>query len=408
MPLIPRPFPLFTLRTALLWLVFLPSLLVAAGAVGAGWAVLGQIDGADKAASLKIARGLAAQVEDRLHEAESTVRQLAAALEASPPDRRSEVFTRLSAVAAPFEEIELLDPGLVVRASWPDDAALTGADYSALEPLRRLANESSAAWTDSSVSPRTGRTTASLALPFEGGILWASLDLGRLSALVLQLSDETASVDLVDSRGRYLAHSDPNLVGQPVNEHERLDRLDAGTTSGAVRVASFALPQSGWAVLVTLVREPGQRGLTAAWWFLPVAAALVLAGWGLGLWLNRRLRAGIESLVKQTEGIRRGDLSEALPGRASATGTSCWIPSTPCARACAPESKTSESASHGTGACSTTRRWESFTPPMMAGCSTSTRPWRRSWATPIPRRPWRDSERQRSACTCGLKNGRPS
>jgi PAS domain S-box-containing protein len=313
MPLIPRPFPLFTLRTALLWLVFLPSLLVAAGAVGAGWAVLGQIDGADKAASLKIARGLAAQVEDRLHEAESTVRQLAAALEASPPDRRSEVFTRLSAVAAPFEEIELLDPGLVVRASWPDDAALTGADYSALEPLRRLANESSAAWTDSSVSPRTGRTTASLALPFEGGILWASLDLGRLSALVLQLSDETASVDLVDSRGRYLAHSDPNLVGQPVNEHERLDRLDAGTTSGAVRVASFALPQSGWAVLVTLVREPGQRGLTAAWWFLPVAAALVLAGWGLGLWLNRRLRAGIESLVKQTEGIRRGDLSEALP-----------------------------------------------------------------------------------------------
>jgi len=293
------------------------------GLVGAGWFVVQQTGTMSQLLNDRIAQGLGAQVADRLDERIRFLDQLTSFLEVTPAVEQPSVFLRLASAQRLFEDVYLLDPGLLVRAEWPVGSGRTANDFSGQAFLRQLGNGTGVFWSDSYVSPRTGVPTVSLALSFRGGILFGDLALEPLAFLVSKLAEGTdTSVYLVDAHGTYLAHPDPEMTRQRKQDLTFLSHRtsqepglrnyieSAGSESRLVSVQPLA--QIGWAVLVS-------RPLSAI--YQPLAPALLLllplvALFGLGTFLmmaliDRHLLGALKTLRRQTEGLSRGEFAVA-------------------------------------------------------------------------------------------------
>lgn len=273
----PRPLPTF--RATLLRLVFLPSVLLLLGMVGAGWLVVQQTGTVSQQLNDRIAQGLGAQVAASLEERVRFFDQASSLLDATAPADQPGLFFRMASLQNLFSEVYLLDSGFQVRGEWPPGRNQKGNDFSGQEVLRRLGLGKETLWSDSYLSTRTGRPTVSVARAFAGGVLLGNLDLEPLARLVSRLaSGSDSKVYLVDTHGTYLGHPNPTEAWQRKQDQDYLAHRDpSGRVPSSYSslvgkelhlVSVQFLPQTGWAVLVSRPLSVIYQPLTPALFLL--------------------------------------------------------------------------------------------------------------------------------------------
>jgi len=308
-----------TFRATLLHLVFLPSLLLLIGLFWAAGIVFEKTGELSIRLNARIAEGLASQVGDELKNRVHSLDRLSAVLEVTNSEDRPAAFQRLTSLAGAFEGVYLLDPGLIVRAQWPDDQDQIGNDFSGQEVLRTLGMGSETTWSNSFASPRTGRSTVSIARTFQGGVLLGNLNLDPLEGQVLQLAEGSGnSVALVDSKGTFLAHPDPEISHQrQPNLNYLLQRGLHGSGAftyseqskqGVLLVSVQPLPVTGWAVLVSQPLVEIYQPLTPVLYLLiPLVLLFILGAVLMVVLMDRHLLGALATLRQQTEGLSRGE-----------------------------------------------------------------------------------------------------
>lgn len=315
----PRPLPTF--RHSLLRLVFLPSVLLLLGMIGAGWLVVLQTGASSRQLNDKVAQGLGAQVAAGLDERVRFFEQASSLLETTTTDQAA-LFGRLASLQTLFGEVYLLDPGYRVIAEWPLGQDQKGNDFSGQELLRRLAGEPMTLWSDSYISVRTGRPTVSVARGFAGGVLLGNLELEPLTQLVAKLAEGTdTQVFLVDTHGTYLGHPNPEEARQRKQDLTYLSQKGVGTAPSSYwavvgqelqLVSVQSLAQTGWAVLVSRPLIAIYQPLTPALFILlPLILLFLLGSFLMVRLIDRHLLGALETLRRQTEGLSLGDFATA-------------------------------------------------------------------------------------------------
>jgi signal transduction histidine kinase/CheY-like chemotaxis protein len=238
----------------------------------------------------------------------------------------------LGPVLAPtpeFESVYCTDAEGIVRAAVVrEGAALRAADLLGLDMSRRpffaaARRSERTTWSDTFLSPLTGRVTAVLALPVGGGLLVGELALDGLAReLSTQAEASGASLILLDARGRVIVHPQQHLADwQDSFSHHALVRaaLDGRPGSGAIELdgapwlASISrAPASDWFVLVARPQAQLYQELRRLAALALAALALALA---VALWAALR-RAGREAaryrrLVDLAGAIAAGRPAEA-------------------------------------------------------------------------------------------------
>ena len=311
--------PAPTFRRTLFGLVFLPHGFLLLGMLLVAWFFVEQTNHQTEKQNAKIAQGLALQVWDQLTARVQVLDQLAAVLEVTPSERHQALFERLASQYPVFEGVYLLDPGLLVRGEWPRNQNLVGNDFSGQQVLRRLGALQQVVWSDSFVSPRTGRSTVTLARTYPGGILSANLDLNPLTQLVTQLAKGTeVSVALVDAYGTYLAHPDPKVALRRQPDLKYLSYRETRgpgaffyteERQGITDVVSVQpLPETGWAVLVSQPLSSTYLPLAPLLFLLLPMIVLFVLGVGVLVYiLDRHLLGALKTLKRQTDSLSQGD-----------------------------------------------------------------------------------------------------
>ncbi|HEX5682889.1 MAG TPA: ATP-binding protein [Ideonella sp.] len=170
-------------------------------------------------------------------------------------------------------------------------ADVRGLDFSA-RPFYALAREREGpVWSDTFLSPFSGRVTAALAVPAGQGMLVADMSLAGLAQELRQFAgQQDLAVIVLDAKGHVIVHPDPHLANWQENLRDlplvRTALESKGPTRGHIELngerwladAALARP-AGWTVLVA---QPRSRLLAPLWRIgvvagFSIAVALVLA-----------------------------------------------------------------------------------------------------------------------------------
>lgn len=177
--------------------------------------------------------------------------------------------------------------GLVASVGLPAARQAYRDNYIGLSQLERPFVKQALArakpvWSETFLSPVSGKISVALAVPVDGQVLVAEIDLGRLSLSVAALRDEGGVLAvLVDRAGRIIAHPDKHKAAEQINL-SNLDMVRSGL-KGELATGAFSLdgadyfgsavpiPELGW---VALIGQPTK----AVFGPLYTAAAITVVG----------------------------------------------------------------------------------------------------------------------------------
>jgi PAS domain S-box-containing protein len=202
---------------------------------------------------------------------------------------------------------------------------LLGLDLSRRLFLREAREHNEGAWSETFLSPLTGRLAVSLALPAAEQVLVGEIAIDRLSQFLGRSPAEAGMLTiLLDQRGQIIAHSQTALSGQQLSlghlpiVHDALRghfathdfELDGKTFIGA----PVNIPQLDWIVLVAQPRVEAFQPLLSTLWALAAGALAALAlavfvAWALARGLARR----IGRYAQQAHAIADGDYDQPWP-----------------------------------------------------------------------------------------------
>ncbi|MCX9157054.1 PAS domain S-box protein [Niveibacterium sp. 24ML] len=179
----------------------------------------------------------------------------------------SAMLDALAATEGGSDALLLIDyEGLVASVGLPAGKQAFRDNYIGLSQLERpfvkqaLARDKPV-WSETFLSPVSGKISVALALPVDGQVLVAEIDLGRLSGSVSALRDEGGVLAvLVDRAGRIIAHPDQHKAAEQINL-SNLEMVRSGL-KGRLATGAFALdgidyfgsavpiPELGWVALI--------------------------------------------------------------------------------------------------------------------------------------------------------------
>ena len=224
-----------------------------------------------------------------------------------------------------FNMIMVLDKsGKVVHLA-PYFADLLGLDWSKHAAVK-TGEEVLPLWSDTFISPRTGKPTLTMSLPLSNGALIGYINLSKLSeiAAAVQLG-KGGYAAIIDDRGAAVAHTDPRVV----DERRNLKSLPIAswalsgnkgvftfTDDDREMLGSVALVQlTGWPVIVAQPMEEAfasvrkMSNLTWAGMLIIVLLAALVGLWSL--WIVQR---PISWLAANSARLAEGDQEFAPPG----------------------------------------------------------------------------------------------
>ncbi len=223
-----------------------------------------------------------------------------------------------------FNMIMVLDKSGKVIHLAPYFADLLGLDWSKHAAVK-TGDEVLPLWSDTFISPRTGKPTLTMSLPLSSGTLIGYINLSRLSevAAAVQLGKGGYSA-IIDDRGAAVAHTDPRVV----DERRNLKSLPIASWAlngnkglftfkddGREMLGSVALVQlTGWPVIVAQPMEEAfasvrkMSNLTWAGMLIIVLLAFLVGLWSL--WIVQR---PISWLVVNSARLAEGNQELAPP-----------------------------------------------------------------------------------------------
>lgn len=134
------------------------------------------------------------------------------------PARINEYLEIATESAGFFETIRILDrQGNVINLA-PFDENILGLNMSHTPYYKEAQESGFTAWSDTFISPQTGKITILLALPYREGMITGNIDLTDLSLITDRIKlGQNGSASICDSAGYMIAHRDRMLVSQRIN-----------------------------------------------------------------------------------------------------------------------------------------------------------------------------------------------
>ena len=109
--------------------------------------------------------------------------------------------------------IRILDKDGILKDMMPVDPLSIGDDLSGYPFFYKAIELNGIYWSPSFMNPSLNSPTASLSIPYEGGVINAILDLSRFVVQTTNIDLGThATIAILDQRGTYVAHTDSNYV----------------------------------------------------------------------------------------------------------------------------------------------------------------------------------------------------
>lgn len=237
-------------------------------------------------------------------------------------DEGNQLLAQLLPLAPWMESLEILDRNGRVIYQAPENLGTQGFEYSRQEYVRALGEADSRTiyWSPSYVSPRTQKTTATMALRGSRFDLIIALDLDKMGGETSHLASQFVSgmtYAILDSKGVYLAASDsekvrvretspwfPSLKAALEKGDNWLELQEKGTRH---RVHALAVHHTGWTVVVSdnLDRTyETSRSVTLVLGSL--LGSWLLFSFGLTWWLLSTWNRTIGSLTAHAQAIAGG------------------------------------------------------------------------------------------------------
>jgi len=245
---------------------------------------------------------------------------------AAPAPWQQQVLQETLGATPAFEAVYLTDAQGVTQAAGlrtnagAHAADMQGLDFSARTFYATARERQGPVWSDTFLSPFSGRVTAALAVPAGTGMLVADMSLAGLAQELRQFAGQQDAVVIVlDAKGHVIAHPDPNLANWQENLRDlplvRSALEGKGPARGEIVLdgerwladAALARP-TGWTVLVA---QPRSRLMAPLWRVgivagVSVSVALVLAVLA-ALRLARRVAERYRRLATAAQAVVDGE-----------------------------------------------------------------------------------------------------
>lgn len=230
-----------------------------------------------------------------------------------------------------FDALYLSDhTGVVIAAGLPVERNAFRNDYVGIHlghkpVIKKVLAEQGSGWSETFLSPLSGKTSVALAMAVKGGVLIGDLDLSRLSTFVAELQQPgRGAMIILDRLGQVIAHPQQQLSARQINlSHLELVQLGMRGASGEAAFLWDGVPYigsvmpistSGWMALVAERRARINAWVTSASSvFAGVALFGLLLSIGLSTWIARRLARPVEQLAQYANGIAHGNYQLSLP-----------------------------------------------------------------------------------------------
>lgn len=222
------------------------------------------------------------------------------------------------------DALVVVDRSGIILDIAPADPARVGSDLSGSPGLAEALSSGHTVYSQPYVALATGAMTVSVWQPFGNSVGAVLLDLEQLSDFIRPLrTADTDRIGIVDSRGRFVAHSDAAFV----REQRHASSLDYGPDATpreleeggrAWLVVSTAIAGSDWRVLYYRERQAVFEGTTRIIVRLVLTGlASALASAAVALALGRQIMKPFDSLVAGARSVAVGryDRLESLTPR---------------------------------------------------------------------------------------------
>jgi PAS domain S-box-containing protein len=282
-----------------------------------------------KAADLALARSIALETDAALHNALTTVEQLAAAPEVQSGDlsRLPAIFAAIATARTEVNLVYLLDAQGIMLYHFPEGPGSTvGTDFSFREYFKDALASTGPLMSIGRISPTTNQPVTTAVMPVRDGrgnfqgVVGTNLALQHLSSTLAQIASDPASglrVSMLDASGQIIADSDTErlLVDARTEFSAEAEAALRGADGSAIGrdgsgrewLRSYVpIPAAGWAVVVqrpTDIAFASPRIFHAG---LLIAIGVFLVG-GLFFWmmLSRRVIDPLERLAAFSRRIGR-------------------------------------------------------------------------------------------------------
>jgi PAS domain S-box-containing protein len=223
-----------------------------------------------------------------------------------------------------LSSIYFLDLEGKVIHTYPDNPDLTGLDMSRQPFFNPSLRPGSVEYSDSFISPLTGKPIITMITRADWGVISASIDLKYLSEiLITEYSSERGFIAMTDGKGIVIAHSDPSQsqmnvnIGNLSSVREALEG-ERGNVQEYVQnmrgLSSYYPVNDGrWAVLV-FQPYTGAFGLVDRLQTLTIASLIVLLIVCMALCLTaiRKLLGPLRKMVGETGRVSRGEYDVSI------------------------------------------------------------------------------------------------
>lgn len=321
-------------------ILFLQSTLVAvlpfliAAALVIAW-LFPQIDREILARQTELGRSVAAQVDDYLnfpmHHAEGTI-ELILGKHDGWPDLQHVLEAHL-VIPESLQALYIADPqGKILATGLRDDDPAKQRKLSSLDlstaPLVRDANSRGhACWSDTFVSPLSGKLAVAFALPGEKTMVIGEVDLSRTTQFLKRIAlDPEQLIFIIDDQGRVAADQDGRYTARQL-DLSHIPLVENALTSsqhghgefsfeGRAMIGSLTPIQAlDWHVLVA---QPMAQVYQSVWTSLRItlaslAGALAFAV-AIAFYMSRRSARIFEKLTEHARGLAANQVQPAWPG----------------------------------------------------------------------------------------------
>jgi len=321
-------------------ILFLQSTLVAvlpfliAAALVIVW-LFPQIDREILARQTELGRSIAAQVDDYLNfpmrHAEGTI-ELILEKHTGWPDLQHVLEAHL-VIPESLQALYIADPqGKILATGLRDDDPVKHRDLIGLDlstaPLIRDANtRRHACWSDTFVSPLSGKLAVAFALPGEKTMVIGEVDLSRTTHFLRRIAlDPEQLIFIIDDQGRVAADQDGRYTTQrfdlshiPLVENALMSsRQGHGQFNFEGRAMIGSLTQIEALDWHVLVAQPTAQVYQSVWTSLRITLASLAGGLAfavaIAFYMSRRSARIFEKLTEHARGLAANQLLPAWPG----------------------------------------------------------------------------------------------
>ncbi|OEU64998.1 MAG: hypothetical protein BA863_08745 [Desulfovibrio sp. S3730MH75] len=277
--------------------------------------------------SKRVSTLLSSTIKTSLQDSEGRITALAKLLDGGKidPENLPFVLGQILKSHGSFLDIRILNDRGIIWAMSPHDEDVIGLDMSGAPQFFDATKHGVVMWSRAYISAYMNQPTASISVPFSGGVIVANYDFVKLRKSVGALAPENGlTVAILDEAGTVLAHSDsgkalrrerdPNTDAYLALSKESvpLAMFDIGGHEELITVTPISA--TGWTLVVAqdmqLVMDPVYR---LAYTYSGFAIVFLLLGIGLAYHFLSRVFSYFQKLIVNIRRVSDGSYQLDLP-----------------------------------------------------------------------------------------------